>query len=152
MKIQINSLEAFNRLIEGDKEMEISVKSAIINDFATRYIKFVANSEIIDKVKQEVLKAIEKTDYFGMLKEVDNGLWAKNHRLSHKVEKLVEEEVKNRVYNIIFDKITEAELKLEEVINQRLELMSDFIMGRLGEEAIKNALTRILQEKLKKIV
>jgi hypothetical protein len=152
MKVQINSLEAFNRLIEGDKEMEISIKSAIINDFATRYIKSVANSEIIDKVKQEVLKAIEKTDYFGMLREVDTSSWFKDHRLSHKVEKLVEEEVKSKVYNIIFDKVAEAEARLEEVINQRLESMSNFIIGRLGEEAIKNALTRILQEKLKKVV
>lgn len=47
MKIQINSLEALTRLIGDDKEMEISVKQAVLDGFAKRYLKSLVNNKIM---------------------------------------------------------------------------------------------------------
>lgn len=67
MKIQINSLVALERLIGDDKEMEITVKTSVINEFAKSYIKSVANSEIVDTIKKAILDEVKKTNYFGLL-------------------------------------------------------------------------------------
>lgn len=45
MKIQINSLEAINRLIGGDTELEIQVRNTVIQAFADKYLKSLANSD-----------------------------------------------------------------------------------------------------------
>lgn len=59
MKIQINSLAALERLIGDDKEMEVAVKSSIINNFAKNYLKGIAHSEILNALKKAVLAEIE---------------------------------------------------------------------------------------------
>ena len=38
-KIQINSLEALERLIGGDTELEIEVRNSIVQEFAKKYLK-----------------------------------------------------------------------------------------------------------------
>ena len=56
MKIQINSLEALERLIGNDKEMEISVKQSILNEFAKKHLKSIANSEAMLSIASYVTK------------------------------------------------------------------------------------------------
>lgn len=47
MKIQINSLEALERLIGNDTAMEIELRSRIVQEFAKEHLKAVAKSETI---------------------------------------------------------------------------------------------------------
>ena len=41
-KIQINSLEALERLIGGDSELEIEVRNNVVQDFANKHLKGLA--------------------------------------------------------------------------------------------------------------
>ena len=42
-KIQINSLDALERLIGGDTELEIEVRNSVIQKFAEKHLKPLAN-------------------------------------------------------------------------------------------------------------
>ena len=42
MKIQINSLEAVERLIGGDTEVEIEVRNSVVQEFAKKHLKAVS--------------------------------------------------------------------------------------------------------------
>ncbi len=55
VKLQINSKEALERLIGGDSQLEIELRNSIVQEFAEKYLKAVANSEVIDS-KLEKLK------------------------------------------------------------------------------------------------
>lgn len=77
VKIQINSLEALERLIGGNSEMEIELRKAIVLDFAKRHLKpLVADltaqyssvirkavQEEVDKTTREVLGDVTVTPY-----------------------------------------------------------------------------------------
>ena len=39
MKIQINSLEALERLIGGDTQVEIEIRNSIVQEFTKKYLK-----------------------------------------------------------------------------------------------------------------
>ena len=65
IKIQINSLEAVERLIGGDNEIEIQVRNSIVNDFTKRHLKGVVS----EKMSKDISKAIENE----LLKEVKLG-------------------------------------------------------------------------------
>jgi hypothetical protein len=44
VKIQINSLEALERLIGGDSELEIEIRSSIVQEFSKKHLKSIAQS------------------------------------------------------------------------------------------------------------
>jgi hypothetical protein len=71
MKLQLNSLAALERLIGGDTEIELDIRNNIVQAFAGKYLKDVANSnafktslanaqkKILELVKEEYTKVIE---------------------------------------------------------------------------------------------
>lgn len=67
-KIQLNSKEALERLIGEDKELEFSIKNAIVNEFATKYLKGVAHSEIMQNAKLSVERYLRETDFCGLMR------------------------------------------------------------------------------------
>lgn len=64
VKIQINSLEALNRLIGDNSEMELEVKNAVIQSFAKTFIKAGENEPAIlaeiQKMRGEALAHVQK--------------------------------------------------------------------------------------------
>lgn len=48
MKIQINSLEALERLIGGDTDVEIEIRNSIVQEFAKNHLKAVVASASVD--------------------------------------------------------------------------------------------------------
>jgi len=50
IKLQIGSLEALERLIGGDSEVEVELRTAIVQDFAKRHLKGIITKEVLDKI------------------------------------------------------------------------------------------------------
>lgn len=59
VKIQINSLEALERLIGGDTELEIDIRESIIYNFASKHLKSIVG-EVMNKYEQDLKKDFEK--------------------------------------------------------------------------------------------
>lgn len=51
-KIQINSLEALERLIGGDSELEFEIRNNVAQDFAKKHLKAVALNEVVQLAKK----------------------------------------------------------------------------------------------------
>lgn len=68
-KIQINSLEALERLIGNDNELEIQVRNNIVQEFAKKHLKAIANETTFQneittfkrKLQEEFDKKLEES-------------------------------------------------------------------------------------------
>lgn len=152
MKVQINSLTALERLIGDDKEMEITVKSSIINEFAKSYIKSVANSEIVDMIKKAVLEEIKKTDYFGLLAQCTRGGWSTSYMLSKDAKELVRTQVRREMDQLISDTVEPIRKELVDDIRSRLDLMSSSVSQCIREEVQKETIDKLVQKRLKDLL
>lgn len=146
MKVQINNLAALERLIGDDKEMEITVKYSIINEFAKSYIKSVANSEIIDTIKSAILKEVKETNYFGL---ITKGTGTTNYLLSKEAKELVRKQVKREVEQLIYDTIIPIKEELSNDIRSRLDSMSLSVSQCIREEVQKETIDKLVQRMLK---
>lgn len=63
-KIQINSLEALERLIGGDTELEIEVRNSIVQEFAKKYLKGIINEELMTVAVNRAKKKEAYEDVF----------------------------------------------------------------------------------------
>lgn len=57
--IQINSLQALERLIGGDTELEVSLRQSVAVEMGKRHLKEVTNSPYIQSLIREAQKSIE---------------------------------------------------------------------------------------------
>lgn len=152
MKIQINSLAALERLIGDDREMEITVKSSIINQFATQYIKSIVNSEIVDTIKKSVIEEVTKTNYFDLLTKDKSVYFSTRYLLSDKAKELVKNQVKGEVDNLISEAIKPIREEIVEEIRSRLDLMSLSVSQCIREEVQKDTIEKLVQKRLKDLL
>ena len=54
VKIQINSLEALERLIGGDSELEIDIRRSVVANFTKKYLSDIAKEENIQAMAQKI--------------------------------------------------------------------------------------------------
>ena len=139
MKIQINSLVALERLIGDDKEMEITVKTSVINEFAKSYIKSVANSEIVDTIKKAILDEVKKTNRTDYL-------------LSNDAKELVKTQVRREIDNLILETVTPIREEIVGEIRSRLDLMSLSVSQCIREEVQKETIDKLVQKRLKDLL
>lgn len=59
MKLQINSLQALERLIGGDTEIEVEVRKNIVQDFARKHLKPIAG-DVIKPMIDAATKACQR--------------------------------------------------------------------------------------------
>ena len=60
MKIQINSLDALERLIGGDTEIEIEVRQSVAENFAKKHLKSLANDELNKAASESFINIIKE--------------------------------------------------------------------------------------------
>lgn len=151
VKIQINSLEALERLIGDDKNLEIQVKESILNGFAKNYLKSVTNSFIVEKLKTSILEELGKTNFFGMMKKDDSGfrpIYSLTYDFREKVEreviKLVDEKIQSALQKPIND--------IYKQIERRFDILSSETAEVLSDENAKAHLDKLVQKKLESVL
>jgi len=58
IKLQINSLDAIERLIGGDSELEIEVRASVVEAFMKKHINSIVNSKVTEAVKRDILSEL----------------------------------------------------------------------------------------------
>lgn len=141
--IQINSLEALERMIGGDSETEIQIRYSIIQEFAKKHLKALVPEVVagsLDELKKEVRQVVldeyfqrskhgwgvmpnEMLDEFktGRIKENFEQLFAAaiqeiGNGVAHKV---LSPEFISQYLSVKFDEIVEK--KALEIVNQRMK-------------------------------
>ncbi len=132
LTLQINSLEALERLIGGNSEVEIEIRSRVVQEFSKRHLKAVATSlpmqQKLAEINASILKASEEriVQEFGTFKK---DVWGKvvsvkldstlATEISTKVRELLTNEIRIAVDEAI--KFWSSGEALQRMINERVE-------------------------------
>lgn len=148
MKIQINSLAALERLIGGDTEVEIAIRGNIVQEFAKKHLKAVANSATINsnllQYREELKRVLEsavaqnigefKTEW-GQVKlvrlrsEIQEQL---NSAVATANRALVQETVDKKLTEIDLDKRVNAAVNTQ--VEERIKLGVRAALDKLREK------------------
>lgn len=113
LTIQINNKEALERLIGNDTEVEIDIRNSVVQKFAEKHLKPLANSPIItgtlDAIKTGITKQVTerveaeigafKADYYGRVTEL---------KLRPEIKAEIERQVRTLTDKTIQDTVDEA--------------------------------------------
>jgi hypothetical protein len=148
LTIQINNLEALERLIGGDTEIEVDIRQNVVESFIRKHLKGIANETLVKQAVESVQKYVSNL----LLDEVKGAHWwsdksvlsgtAKN-LLSDQAKDLVNNEVRTIVLEII------GTNNIVEQIRELIERQAEYIKGQLSDQVIKERLDRLVDQKIK---
>jgi hypothetical protein len=150
LTIQINNREALERLIGNDTQVEIDIRNSVVQKFAERHLKALANSEpvtstlrtisesIINYGKQKVDAEVAtfKKDYYNNITEV---------KLNPAIHAEIDRQIKQKMDTFIFDTVQTAvktwsdEIKVDERIEKRVAYFTDEYI----REAVKKRIEKL---------
>lgn len=143
-KIQINSLAALERLIGGDSELEIEVRNSVVQNFTKKYLKDVANSEIVkveaNLVKREVYDSVFKKRAYGYHEVM-------TQEMQELIRATAKDVIENGVREIVHNAVTKEELtkQVDECVNDAVR----FITERLRPEVLNRRVELLVNNRLK---
>lgn len=149
VKIQINNKEALERLIGDDPELEIKVKESIINGFAKTYLKYIANSEVMDSLIRVIKDDLTSSDYMGMLRLSKTEYFHK-WELSKTCKELVNKEVQDAVEGYIEDSIRDFTGNINTLLKSKFDYLAEVVGHKLSEKIAEGIIERKVQERLNK--
>jgi L-lactate utilization protein LutC len=145
LKLQVNSLEALEKLIEGDGELEVQIKETILNKLAKSYIKKIENEEVVNKVKD----IIEGQVY-------DEKRWngyVKDH-LGKEVITKIRQQAKDEVDRLIGNEIYQMQNNLLSVIKKECKRYVDqifpIVMAQEFSRQVRKAVDGVVKEATEK--
>ncbi|WP_289739325.1 hypothetical protein [Paramuribaculum intestinale] len=148
MKIQINSKEAHERLIGDDKEMEIAIKNAVINQFAKQYLKSVANDGILQELKAavlaeveaEVARHVERIPAYGMSR------FKARPELKEAVQDTTKEALRELVKEAIEERMSDVEGEIKQLLGYKLDIICDKVSERNIDRLVQSKLRKLIEE------
>lgn len=147
MKIQINSLEALERLIGGDTEVEIDIRNSVVQNFTNKYLKGIAK-ELIDTSTAKAILTEIKTEL------IHSESWDGKVVLKPKYQDTIRDAVAKNVKEIVQAKVIEyaqteqvtKEIKgyVEYYTRQQVEKITKAYIDGKVDEGIKNKLKSLI--------
>lgn len=147
IKIQINSLEALERLLGGDDELEIEVRKSVIEAFGKGFVKSAANArEIaaeISETRKMALEAIQKEAErsFGLVREKTYPYTA---RLSPGLTERIRSAVVSELHDEIQNQVRAARDQIAEIVEAQVR--------RTVEASVKAATSQEFQQRVREAV
>jgi phosphoribosylformylglycinamidine (FGAM) synthase PurS component len=150
LTLQINSLEALERLIGGDTETEIEIRNSVVQKFAEKHLKPIVNSapitDVIRRIKDHAYKHIQETcaNEIATFKSSYGGS-AYDIKLRPEIELTIKNKVQDSISKIISEKVKAAfdEYYTEARITKRINLLMDDNINALVNEKVKEKIDSI---------
>ena len=134
--IQINNREALERLIGNDNALEIDIRNSVVQKFAERHLKPLANCEPItsalkkikDSIDAYVVQQVEsqiatfKKDYYNNISEI---------KLKPALQAEIDRQIRIKTDTFVFDAVQAAvkkwedEMKVDERIEKRVAYFTE---------------------------
>lgn len=147
MKIQINSLEALERLIGNDTEVEIEIRNSVVQAFVSKHLKSVASTEMVENAKEAIKKYVRET-YFATIRHE----YRDKIVFSDEMKKIIEFELSTNIrvqIKTLIDDIVKAK-DIEAQVREKLQVASEYIESILKEDNLNRRLELMVNERLKK--
>ncbi len=127
IKIQINSVEAIERLIGGSSAIEIEVRNAVVQEFTKRHLKSLAEAQLytpaMDLIKKELNEFAEK--HVGSFAQGSNA-YTKKIQLNQHMKDEIKREISAIISAICRKEVIEKANKLKEEIDFS-KIKTDFL-------------------------
>lgn len=141
VKIQINSLEALERLIGGDPSLEFDIRNNVAQNFAAKHLKAFANSEAIKGLEKRV------TDMVFTKKQYNKT------ELNPNFKKKIEDAADTLFKDLINDKLAKLERSVYDTMNKKLDefdnTVRDEIIRSITSEKMQDIINKKVDHKLK---
>ncbi len=146
-KIQINSLEALERLIGNDNELEMEIRNSIVQEFTKKHLKVIAN-ENVNRHISDFNRGIQDyaRDLLGKYVNDPQASWRRTYIINNEVEQTIKAVSRNEAAKLInaeILKLIEAETnnaveKIKALIDERVDhLTSAYIQEKVNERLQK---------------
>lgn len=152
--IQINSLEALERLIGGSTQAEIDIRNAVVQAFTEKHLKAIAADPRIvsaaNSIKDASRTAVSDlvTEHIGVVKTTWSGL-VESVNLHTKVRNEIDSLVRDRASSLVDAAIKETMAKLLESLAARIagavQIRLDYEIGQEVKKQVGEAFRRALE-------
>lgn len=148
IKLQINSVEALERLIGGDSEIELQIRENVVQDFTNRHLKGLHNNLLSSGINASVRKELIDLKY---LKE-QGGKLLMDSTLQSLIQIGVSGQFNELISNQISSHAVEAQQTLLDDINKRWERVTASIDRLLSQESVDERLNKLVDSRLKNML
>jgi len=150
IKIQINSLDALERLIGNDTTLEIEVRNSIVQEFTKKHLKALAEESVIKASEKSVMNYL-KTEY---LTEQRKGYYGTELILKNPISDVIKNNVNTIVLGeidrIISTKVMVPELEKKILVKfSEIDKLIDERLGYLTDGVINNYIENKANQKIK---
>ncbi len=150
LTLQINSLEALERLIGGNTETEIDIRNSVVQKFAEKHLKPIVNSapitDVIRQIKDHAYKHIQETctNEIATFKS-SYGCGAYDIKLRPEIEMTIKKKVQDSISQVISEKVKAAfdEYYNDARITKRINLLVDDNIAKIVNEKVKEKLDSV---------
>lgn len=148
MKIQINSLDALERLLGNDQTMEIEVRRSVIEAFAKTFVKAVGNEADVKAQIQHNKKEAERLvrKYARENLGVDPELGNLSSRAKSEIQSLVLHQIRNIVNETVKRELRSFESIVNKKIAERLDVLVEHYLKEYNDARILTAVEKVLKE------
>lgn len=145
LTLQINSLEALERLIGNDNDTEIEIRNSVVQSFAKKHLKPLAEG-VMHRVGDDIKRAVNEqvTEHIGTYK---NSGWTNKLHLNDECKRLIQSEVESKVMSQISKAAYDALDKFTNDIGERI----DKRVTRLCNKELEKLVNQRVSEKLEAI-
>ena len=148
VKIQINSLEALERLIGGDSALEIKLRNSIVQDFTKRHLKALATDNLLLQMQRTIQEEVKK-EFFENVKSGSYG--GTRSVLKKEVLDELKEQLKyeaNRQLREVVQELIDFN-KTNEEITKALDYSTGVILTELQSSVLEKRLNAMVDKKIK---
>jgi hypothetical protein len=148
VKIQINSLEAVERLIGDSDTMEIEVRRSVIESFANTFVKKIGNNDELVSRVERIKNEINNSAILYVKNElgipVEYGELSSNAKI--RIREQVYEQITNLVEEIVKREIRNIDDKINNAINYHIDTIVRQKIEKYNQERIKDIIEKVLEE------
>lgn len=140
-------MDALERLIGGDTDVEIEIRRSVTENFAQRHLKALATAETIKNVESAIKKWI-KDEFFTQVKE---GSWGTKTVFKNEVVEQLKEHLKYEAKGALTDVVSELleTKKSREAVAEAVEKAVTYITDELTASNLEYRLNRLVDQRLK---
>jgi hypothetical protein len=155
VKLQINSLEALERLLGGDSELEIEMRKSIAYDFTNKHLKSLANDPFVqskmDEARRELRNVVDENvrKQIGEVKRTTTYPY-NQFVFTNDTNDLIKQAIENSIGDFIRKEVAERVSKKMETIEYKISSESYRQINEKIQTGVKERLA-IIQAELTKI-
>lgn len=147
VKIQINSLEALERLIGGDSSIELDIRNSIVQEFTRKHLKALANEEVVKNTGKAISEEIMNEFFTKSGTNSWNTYYVLNEKGKDVLKSTVEREFSNMIRDIVKENLNIDKTRAE--IDELLKKQSFYISAELTNSNLEDRLNSMVNTKLK---